>query len=58
MLELIATGGTTATALLSSTHVNVYRISGGTEYVRTEKVTATDWLRLLVREQALANGSK
>lgn len=53
--ELLAAVGTTAAALLSATHVHADLVPRGTDYVPRHKVTATDWLRLLVREQALAD---
>ena len=57
LLELVAPGGTTAHAMSSGTKVRVHRISGGTDLVPHNEVTATDWLRLLVREQALMSDS-
>lgn len=41
--------------LLLRTIVMVCRIIGGTDFVRHDQITAADWLRLLVREQALSS---
>jgi len=43
--------------LASAEMVTVYRISGEVESIPRAQVTATDWLRLLVREHALSAGA-
>lgn len=40
-LDLLSSGGTSATALVSATRVNVYSISSGTDYIRHDQYRAT-----------------
>ena len=48
----------TRDAMNSDEPVEVWSISGEVQFKHKGEVTCTDWLRLLVREQALTSGSK
>lgn len=56
-VDLLPIDDTTAVDISSMTRAIVYSISGETEYVRHDQVTVTDWLRLLVHEQAIVRDS-
>ena len=52
LLDLIADSLDTYAKMSSQGSVTVYRVSGHTDEAPAKEVTATDWLRLLVREAA------
>lgn len=58
LLDLIASRFAAYTVFGSSDRVDVYRVSGVTECVPRDRVTVTDWLRILVRDQALTSVSE
>ena len=53
--DLIAHHTATYSRMSSHEHVEVYRVSGQIDFVNPKEVTATDWLRWLVRDEAFDN---